>query len=322
MSDTESLIRDALRMRADQAPPPGPVLAALRRPRKSRTSFLLVLAAAATAAVVAVVATAVGRPTAESPPATSVEIPIEPTIPTVSLGFSPTWLPEGFTERQRLVDPATYTRRTWEQGESTAKATNPSLEFTVQPANESTGAMADAIANALEAYRVTVNGAPGVVSGATTVLWQPEPEVYLSVTLRNIPDARTTAVRIAESVRPDPGPVRLPVSLGGSRGIQAHGGLPEGWQASTTGVHDGVTYNVLLSRRPYGFEGSPTMTTARGLTARYYAADGGHLVVELRPDVHLQVSGIGVRAAGLAELTAAAEAVVVDPEPDLAWAGG
>jgi hypothetical protein len=280
------------------------------------------LEGSATAAAVAIVATTVSRPTAESPPATSESILIEPTIPTVSLGYSPTWVPEGFTERQRMIDPDTYNQRTWARGEQTAKPTYPYLDLSVQPANASTGALTDLIADAPAADRVTVNGAQGVVSGDTTVLWQPEPGVFLSIGLKNTPDARATALRVAESVRPDPEPVRMPVSLGGSRGIQAQAGSPEGWQVLTAGVHDGIGYTVTLRQHPWDFDGAvPKMFSARGHTARYYTANTGALVVELGPEMYLQVSPAGTKSAGLEQLIAAAEAVVVDPNPDMAWAG-
>ncbi|WP_367135429.1 hypothetical protein [Saccharothrix sp. HUAS TT1] len=352
--DTEDLIEDALRLRADQAPPEGAVLAALHRPRKSRKPVFLAVAAATAAVAVAVVATTIGRPSAGAPPAGPGSV-LPTTSPDASpttaasfdpftLGYSPSWLPDGLTERNRFVDATGGVQRVWKHDGGQVVA--PSLELVVPKDAEAQELLHRQVRDAAAADQVVINGRtalvadpatlvtplpgdtrePGAPDGTppdTRVVLNPEPGRYLQFTLSNTADARAEAIRIAESMRPDPTSLRGPVSVGGEVAHQAGvNGL--GWHVSTTGVVGGVTYGANLSSyvdEPIGNPGvAPVAVTARGASAEYLGERGGYLRVDLGPDLHLLVFGPGPGTTSAQDLVAVAEAVVLDPDPGLPWA--
>ncbi|ONI83656.1 hypothetical protein ALI22I_34880 [Saccharothrix sp. ALI-22-I] len=350
--DTERLIRDALQLRAEQAPPEGNVLAALYRPKRSRKPLFLAITAATAAAAVAVVATTVGRPSAEAPPAGQ-----STTIPTTSapasttttqngtFRYSPTWLPDGQTERNRYVGADGGVQRVWKHRSKQVDASTFEM-FVVLTPGEMQERLRQELANAPAADRVTINGTPAVIrdpsavmapkSGDTRppsqpdgtppdaeVILNPEPGLYLSLTLWNEPDARAFALRIAESLRPDTTPLRAPVSVGDAVAYQARADGNGGWLVSTSGEIGGVGYGANLSTYidpPIGNPGvAPVAVTARGVPAEYLGQLNGYLRVDLGPQLHLLVVGSGPGTASVEALIAAAEAIEIEPNPDMSW---
>jgi hypothetical protein len=338
--NTDDLIRATLARQADLAPPPGPVLAALRRPKRNRKPLFLVIGATVTAAAALVASVLI--PTghqADAPPAETVNTTPAPAgPPPVAMGYTVTWLPDGFTERWRGIswDERPMQERRWAQGEAdvTAPITWPSVVLTIEPLSHNTG-VADQIAAAPAVNRVSVNGAQGMYVGQSdlpsTVLWLLSADQFASVNVSGIPDQRQTSLRIAESVRPDSAAAVRPVVRMGSdyRGAdtmyQVKGTSPNDWSGVLSGGGATKPFNVELSTRPItGTGGTPI--TARGRPAFYRkgiarntttSTDTGLVEVDLGGSRYLTVSG-NLTAE---ELTAIANAVVVDPNPDVSWLG-
>ncbi|WP_158849975.1 hypothetical protein [Saccharothrix deserti] len=340
--DTESQIRDALRLRAEQTPPEGNVLAALYRPKKSRKPLFLSLAAATGAvaiAAVAVVTTANIRPSTEAG-AQNTTVPTTTTAATnapATLGYSPTWLPDGMIEGDRIVDLDDRTQRHWVHRVPNGQSDTPMFTLVIAHSEEGKQALHNRIINASGDSRATVNGKPAQITDpqqdATNpdaeVVLNPEPGVYIQLTLLNAPDVRASALRIAESLRPDPTPARSPMSIGGSVDytVTVNGEThSEGkWSVSTSGEIDGVGYSATLSNNIApelkGGYGTWVAVTARGLPAEYLATGNGYLRVELAPQRYLLVAGNGPDTKSAEALIAAAEAVEVDLNPDMSWIG-
>ncbi|MEJ3748690.1 hypothetical protein WEI85_36115 [Actinomycetes bacterium KLBMP 9797] len=211
MIDTEA-IRTAFAALADEAPPPDRIRAALatcvRRHRRRRL-VLRLAGAGAVAAATGGAATGVWRLTRPSEPGFPVldggpgggwlEIPLQ---------YRPAWLPGRYGESARgvLVDgeQAPVISRDWQPG------------ATEQPISLLVGWHPSLDANRPDGTpeTVDVNGAPGEliqVDGhllATYVTWQApgQPQLLVSVLTDDRADAqRDLAMRVARSVRPDPG---------------------------------------------------------------------------------------------------------------------
>lgn len=342
--DTESQIRDALQLRAGQAPPEGNVLAALYRPKKSRKPLFLAITAATAAAavaVVAVVATTVGRPSAEAPPAgqlsTTTPTPATTTATSdapLTLGYSPTWVPDGFTEGNRWIKPDERTQRGWRYHTPSGQSATPMLTMAIEHSDAAKETLRTKIANAPDTDRVTINGAPAVITDPlddqtlpdAEVVFNPTPDVYVVVTLLNAPDVRNAALRIAESVRPDTTPLRMPVVVGDSSDYLAEAMAEGGWMVNADGKIGGVGYGATLRTSPATNlknenRPAPVVVTARGLPAEYQAGElSSSLYIKLGPELHLYVSGSGENKTP-EQLIAAAEAIEVDPNPDMSWTG-
>lgn len=336
MTDTESLIRDALRLRADQAPPEGAVLAALRRPKRSRKPVFLAVTAA-TAAAVAIVTTMIGRPVAESPPGGhSTTVLTTATTPTtvtpIGLGHSPTWLPDGFVETKRWFGDDVSVQRDWTGRPASTGLPPPRVQLVIKQAEAQERDVEQRIATGPAVDRVMVNDAPGLFSNDTsgpnesngTLSFTPAPGVYAVLSVYATLDVRTTLWRIAMSVRPDPTAVRPPLSVGGSAPYLVEV-TDEGWMAQAMGQIDGAGYVAALGTAPRrqsktGFQEQPRAVTARGLPAEYLVSSHGSLTVRLSPDLYLTVEALDQGVASAEEMIAVAEAVVVDPDPDVAWA--
>ncbi|MGM1064450.1 hypothetical protein [Saccharothrix sp. Mg75] len=313
---TEKLLRDALELRAERTPPPGPVLAALHRPRRSGKPLFLVLATAATAAAATVAITAVTtRPVAETAPpaisATSTSAP-GPAVRTVSLEYSPAWMPPGFVEQLR-----SYAAYGVERGYEGPGGSTQVITFGVkfQDVEMLTARMAEAA----PADRTTVRGAPAFYIG-DLLYWQPEPTRFLSLSPQGVADPRAVMKSIAESTARDDRPMPVPVSLNGSTGFSLHGTGLDRWTAQAGGEHRGRPYVVSFGSGD-GQVGEPRRTTALGRPASFYP-ERGVLVVELRPARYLAVQ----RAPGAPddlgtedELAEVAGQVTTDPSPRVDW---
>ncbi|MFC6090220.1 hypothetical protein [Saccharothrix lopnurensis] len=127
-----------------------------------------------------------------------------PTVPTVPLEYSPTWLPEGFTEWRRGTSPHGSERSYPRTGAPDSVASL--IGFSVRQDDIATRtASLEASAD-----RVAVRGAPGYFVGGDLHRRVRE-DRFLVVTTQAVPDARATALRVAESVQPDDRVVRAGV---------------------------------------------------------------------------------------------------------------
>ncbi|MGN9908626.1 hypothetical protein ACTMTJ_13870 [Phytohabitans sp. LJ34] len=211
MIDTDA-IRGAFAALADQAPPPDRIRASLAiraRRHRQRRLVLRLAGAGAAAATTGVAAAGVWRLTRPTEPA----FPVLHAGPgggwsRVPLRFRPAWLPHGYGEGQRSVvvdgTQAPVLSRTWQPGTpdqliSLLIGSHPSLE-----ADRPSG----------RATTIDVGGVPGELvqvgdqPPATHLTWQPpgQPRLIVSVLTDDGADAQQdVAVRVARSVRPDPG---------------------------------------------------------------------------------------------------------------------
>jgi hypothetical protein len=211
MIDTEA-IRSAFAALADKAPPSDRIRAslAIRARRHRQRRLVLRLAGAGTVAAVTGVATAgVWRLT--RPPAS--KFPVLHAGPgggwlEVPLRLRPAWLPRSYGEGQRTVvvdgTQAPVLSRGWQPGTANQVISlligwHPSLDPDRPSGRPAT---------------VDVNGVPGRLvqigdqTPGTYLTWQPpgQPQLMVSVHTDDVADAQQgLALRVARSVRPDPG---------------------------------------------------------------------------------------------------------------------
>ncbi|WP_020657712.1 hypothetical protein [Amycolatopsis benzoatilytica] len=317
-NETETLLRDSLERLAERAPDGNEVLNALARARQRRRRPRLALAAAA-AAVVAVAAgvplavTAVTDSTAQLTPAAGQPV----------LTYAPDWLPGGFTEQYRSGGPGIAPQvRQWQSGASRIELASHS---TADPAWAQTALRISALPD-----QVVVHGRVGMVTSssgtAATLTWMPDDEHVLTATVDGLPDARTVAEQVADSVAASP--VRV-------RGEARFGPLPAGMreQATTVRGPDSAnaetvldasgptgTVHVTVAGAPPSLGGSAPVRV-RALTGAYVPASGP---ADALVSVKLP-SGRWLTASGRVpkdQLVAVAEGIVLDSAPDYGWLGG
>ncbi|MEV4513173.1 hypothetical protein AB0K00_29885 [Dactylosporangium sp. NPDC049525] len=211
MIDTEA-IRSAFAALADEAPPADRIRASLVvRARRHRQRRLVLQLAGAGTVVAATGVAAAGVWRLTQPPAS--RFPVLHAGPgggwlEVPLRFRPAWLPRGYGEGKRTVvvdgTQAPVLSRDWQPGTADRMIAlligwHPSLDPDRPSGRETT---------------VDVNGVPGrlVQTGdqtpGTYLTWQPpgQPQLLVSVHTDDVADAQQDlAVRVARSVRPDPG---------------------------------------------------------------------------------------------------------------------
>ncbi|MEU4740072.1 hypothetical protein AB0G02_06330 [Actinosynnema sp. NPDC023658] len=335
---TETLITDALHRRAERTPPPGAVLAALHRPRRTRKPLLLVLATAgATAAAAALVVATVNGPTAgQAPPArqlgtTSAPEPVlAADVPTRALEYRPGVVLDGYTERERVIGPW-GTARLYAPGST--EPGSPLVRFGVLTAIA--GDVGPKVENAPVGDRTTVGGAVAAWFG-DSLYWNAAPGHVLSVSLEGVTgvDARAEVRRIADSVVPDTTSMRIPFSLNQYPYVEVKGSGAADWTIAGTSDLDDVRYGAELLRTADAPAGS-TPTTVGGKPAHYTADGFGLLAVQLAPTLQVRVKpdefktpdgtplppGLETRHAPVEVLARVAEALVVDTNPDVAWIG-
>lgn len=211
MIDTDA-IRSAFAALADEAPPPDRIRAslAIRTRRHRQRRLVLGLAGAGTVvAATGVAAAGVWRLTRPPEP----RFPVLDTGPgggwlEVPLRFRPAWLPHGYGEGRRTVvvdgTRAPVLSRDWQPGASDRSISllvgwHPSLDPD-RPSGQPTAVDVDGVAGQL----VQV----GDQAPATYLTWQPpdQPQLMVSVVTGDAADdQRDLAVRVARSVRADPG---------------------------------------------------------------------------------------------------------------------
>ncbi|XVV02924.1 hypothetical protein ACQPW3_37130 [Actinosynnema sp. CA-248983] len=316
MTDTESLIRDALLRQAERTPPPGGVLAALRRPRRSRKPLFLALATAATATAVAVAVTAIPKPaaTADAPPGQSAN---ETTVPTTtspapggdtaSLGYSVSWVPDGVTERARNFGDYGV-QRLW--GENHGQP-GKSVAFNVQADGELPGTATD-----------PVNGAPASLT-EDSIHWRLGGKL-LSAEIKGVPDQQDALRRFAESVRPDPTTFTRPVR---ADGLAIWGYLVRDsgdWSVGGVVERGEEKYSVSLATSktpPLWTVTTTTQLTVMGHPAVYEDGRYSSLTVTLAPDRLLSISTLKDVHVPAEELAAVLEKVEYELNPDMSWVG-
>ncbi|WP_206797327.1 hypothetical protein [Amycolatopsis sp. MtRt-6] len=315
--ETETLIRESLDRLAARAPDGQAVHEALARAgREPRPSTRLALVAAAV--VVLVVGVVAGTQVLTRPDLT-------PAASRPVLGYSPEWLPGGFTEQYREGGPGiTPQVRRWLAGPASITLLAYSTD---DPEWSQTALKIAAIKD-----QVVVNGRVGMVtgSGSTAQLtWLADGKHVLRASLAGIPDAREVAQRIADSV------AATPV---GVRGELRFGPLPPGLaerSAAVRGTGPGDASTELTAADPArpavpvvrvaAGAGSPGLTGAAPVTVRggqgFFVArqNGWDAVVatQLPSGRWLTVSGPRPQA----ELVAIANGVQLDPAPDYRWLG-
>ncbi|MEW2504831.1 MULTISPECIES: hypothetical protein [unclassified Amycolatopsis] len=302
--DTETLLRDSLERLAERAPDGHEVrnaLARARQARRRRPGLALAAVAAAVVAVTVGVSVVVTWPS-RVPPAAG-----EPV-----LGYSPGWLPDGFTEQYRSAGPETAPQvRRWFAGPSRIEL---SAFSTKDPEWSATALRIAAVRD-----QVLVHGRVAMLTGSTTsaeLTWSPDETHVLRAEVDAVPSAKEVAQRIAEDVsRSQPIPVRGEVRFGTlPDGLRETGTTVSGMSAAeaTTTLEAGPVRVTAGAASP-GLGGSVPVTV-RGVPG---AAVADLVTVRLASGRWLTVSGKVPRG----ELVAVAGAVVVDPAPDYGWLG-
>ncbi|QRP44165.1 hypothetical protein [Amycolatopsis sp. FDAARGOS 1241] len=308
--DTETLLRDSFERLAERAPGGREVRTALVRARQSRRRRSRLALAAVAAAVVVVtvgVSVVVGSVPDEKVPAAAGR-PV--------LGYSPGWLPDGFTEQYRSAGPGTTPQvRRWFAGPSRIEL---SAFSTADPDWSAT-----ALRIAALPAQIVVHGRVAMVTGSSTsavLTWSPDDTHVLRAEVDAVPAAREVAQRIAEDVTTDE-PHRI-------HGEARFGPLPDGLREAATTVSgatpaDGTTtlearnstssVQATVGPASPGLGGSVPVTIRGGSGA----ARADLVTARLPSGRWLTVSGKLPRA----DLVAVADGVVLDPDPDYDWLG-
>ncbi|WP_086851749.1 hypothetical protein [Amycolatopsis kentuckyensis] len=315
--ETETLIRDSLDRLAARAPDGHAVRDALARAgRKQRPSTRLALVAAAV--VVVVVGAFAGMQLLTRPDLT-------PAASRPVLGYGPEWLPDGFTEQYREGGPGiTPQVRQWRAGLAEVTLTAYST------ADPEWSQAALKIASIKD--QVLVHGRVGMVTGAggdAQLTWLADDSHVLCVAIAGIPDARSVAQRVADSVTA--GPV-------GVRGELRFGPLPPGLaehSAAVRGSGPGTASTELTAADPARPSAPVVRATAgpypptpdRAVSVTVRGGEGFFVAPEKGRDAMVFVrlpSGRWLRVSGArpqAELIAVANGVQLDPAPDYRWLG-
>jgi hypothetical protein len=363
-NDLENLVRAAQERQAEQAVHPDRIRAALparaaRLARRRRYTALGAGAAAvATAAALAIPVLALrgGTGGSAAPPANTGAPAVTVTLTTVALRYRPTWLPTGVAERIRIAPLEAAT------GEPFA---GPIRMWTPQPVGTDgrwggTGlglhvrhAQGADDPQANDGKLVDINGKPGYYHGTpgdekAYLEWRADSDTVVSVDQLRLGLTEADLVRVARSVRPDPGQQRAPLALGwlpdgmNLSSIEVSGDSPAAWLATLSAEDRHLTKD--LSSHKESKEGpraitvsvSPTTTAPPGgeelvvgghparLVSRSDIPNMWYLVVNLGPGRLLTVVASWPVARPLTrdDLIRVAEQTTVDDQADVSWIGG
>jgi hypothetical protein len=226
--DIEDLIRTTQARQADRALPADHVRAALprkvARARRQRRLGLLtgVVAAAAVATASTVPALTVRHTdtTVAAAPTPSVTEPDATPLPDFRLGYRPAWTPPGYSEHIRqanIADPAEHgfgptVVRVWTKRVGAGDPWG-GAELVLSVRTEVAGAVPDP-----GGQKVDINGSKGSYFGAqgdhkSYVGWAPDTRTRLTLAASHLDISRADLLRMARSVRPDPGSHTVPVRL-------------------------------------------------------------------------------------------------------------
>ncbi|GAA1021673.1 MULTISPECIES: hypothetical protein [Amycolatopsis] len=318
-NETETLVRDSLERLAEQAPDGNEVLNALARARQRQHRRRPRLALAAVAA--AVIAVAAGVPLVVTT-VTDAPAQLTPAAGRPVLAYTPGWLPDGFTEQYRSGGPGNTAQvRQWQSGASRVEV---AAHSTADPEWAQTALRISALKD-----QVVVHGRVAMVTGPSdtiaTLTWMPDDRHVLTARVEGVPDARTVAEQVADSVTQEPVLVR---------GEARFGPLPAGMREEATTVRGSDSDNattMLDASGPSGKvrvtigSGSPALggsgpVQVRGLSGAFVPASGpadAQVTVRLSSGRWLTASGRLPRE----QLVAVADGIVLDSAPDYAWLG-
>ncbi|WP_328644202.1 hypothetical protein OHS58_25140 [Amycolatopsis sp. NBC_00348] len=316
--ETETLIRESLDRLAARAPDGHAVRDALADARRRRPVARLTLVAAAVVLLVAGVF--VGTQVLTSPPV------LDPAAGRPVLGYTPGWLPDGFTEQSREGGPGlTPQVRRWFAGPAEVTL---SAYPTADPEWSRTALKIASIKD-----QIVVHGRVAMVTGdtgtAALLTWLADDDHVLTARVGGVPDARAVAQRIAESVEATPVGVRgelrfgpLPAGLA-ERSAAVRGTGPDDASTELTAA-DPARPSVPAVTAAVG-AGSPGIGGAASISVRggpgFYSApkpgEPALVAVRLPSGRWLTVTGPQPEAV----LVAVADGVQLDPSPDYRWLG-
>lgn len=316
--ETETLIRESLDRLAARAPDGHAVRDALADARRRRPVARLTLVAAAVVLLVAGVF--VGTQVLTSPPV------LDPAAGRPVLGYTPGWLPDGFTEQSREGGPGlTPQVRRWFAGPAEVTL---SAYPTADPEWSRTALKIASIKD-----QIVVHGRVAMVTGdtgtAALLTWLADDDHVLTARVGGVPDARAVAQRIAESVEATPVGVRgelrfgpLPAGLA-ERSAAVRGTGPDDASTELTAA-DPARLSVPAVTAAVG-AGSPGIGGAASISVRggpgFYSApkpgEPALVAVRLPSGRWLTVTGPQPEAV----LVAVADGVQLDPSPDYRWLG-
>ncbi|WP_326955035.1 hypothetical protein [Amycolatopsis sp. NBC_01286] len=316
--ETETLIRESLDRLAARAPDGHAVRDALADARRRRPVARLTLVAAAVVLLVAGVF--VGTQVLTSPPV------LDPAAGRPVLGYTPGWLPDGFTEQSREGGPGlTPQVRRWFAGPAEVTL---SAYPTADPEWSRTALKIASIKD-----QIVVHGRVAMVTGdtgtAALLTWLADDDHVLTARVGGVPDARAVAQRIAESVEATPVGVRgelrfgpLPAGLT-ERSAAVRGTGPDDASTELTAA-DPARPSVPAVTAAVG-AGSPGIGGAASISVRagpgFYSApkpgEPALVAVRLPSGRWLTVTGPQPEAV----LVAVADGVQLDPSPDYRWLG-
>jgi hypothetical protein len=315
--ETETLIRESLDRLAARAPDGQVVREALARAERGRRAPAR-LALVAAAVVALVVGVFVGTQLLTRPN------PV-PAAGRAVLGYSPGWLPAGFTEQYREGGPGiTPQVRRWSGGPSSITL---SAYSTADPEWSQTALRIAALRD-----QVLVHGRVAMVTGADGVAqltWLADDEHVLSASIAGFSDARAVAQRIADAVAADPVGVRgelrfgpLPAGLA-ERSAAVKGTGPGDARTELTAADPArpsvAVVRAVAGRDAPGVQGAEPATVRGGEGFFVAPATGRDAMVAVRLPSGRWLTVSGARPE--AELIAVANGVQLDPAPDYRWLG-
>jgi hypothetical protein len=342
----EELIREAQHQQADRAVHPTRVLAALsaRRARVARRRRMTF--AFASTAVAATMAVPIFVFAERSGPAVTTgwvggdpsPRPSAALVAAVPMRFVPTWLPAGYTERQRSATPNTVTRA-WVTKPLRAPDYNPDeagLKLTVMPAS------AQPTWPSLQ--EVDVNGAVGhylhgVDGKSSFVTWLVDGQTALELASRDRVATKEVLLRVARSMRPDPSVLEPPFDLRSvpegltlQRGLGVSGNSPANWSSQVSvgrfnpdgSVNNAAPFASISLGTVRGPTTGGTAVRAGGRPAWFVKqraivpVTGYYLIVDVGAGRWLTVFAVNLSQERMLDL---AQRVALRPAPDVSWIG-
>ena len=238
------------------------------------------------------------------------------TFPPVALRYRPTWLPAGFTERIRSAQPVSAgngspasIQRVWTDRPVGTDGTGERSQL-VMTLRQASGTD-DPLANT--GVEVDINGITGYYHGSdkSYVEWRADTGTVVTLQQHELHLSQQDLLRIARSVQPDPGQLRVPLHLGwlpdDLHVVSGHvsGDSPTAWIARLSAGQQPTSGNSASSQRSITVSLSPTTTApagGRSLTVNGHPArlvirtdrpmDMRYLVIDLNDGRKLTVSGV------------------------------
>lgn len=311
MNDTEQLIKDALGKLAERTPHPGPTLNALRRKRKRQRNNIFLIATAGMAAVAVLIFAGVVASDRYTPPngndAAAVLMPGNGQ--SVSLKYTPHWLPEGFVENFRGTNG--QVSRVWVPSGDKGYPFNdgrPAVTVSTRADLPDVKGWEETTVRGLKAWVQVVQGQAR--DSVAHVLWKAQD--VLNVEVRGVDDVRATALRVAESVRADAKIVhQAPFKLDGKPADHMWGTKPGEWTAMTNWKNN-ITVHVSTQKPELQAPAEPV-----GVRGRTGHKAGNTVAV-------LDTTGVWIWATSEKPTDAvfdALTAVELVPSPDTSWIG-